>query len=362
MARRIESRFDDAVCARFGGDEFAVAFGKMASETAEQDRARNLHELIKQPFSYEGATLRTGASLGLARFPDHAVEASELLQSADMAMLRAKRNGGGVGVFSHNLDAGDRSMRNQLGELADAIRSQQLVPHFQPIFDLASEKPVFHEVLARWPSAQAPIGRPDNFIPLAEREGLIDELFWLIFSKACHKAREYGGKPALAFNVSARQLQDKRFPAHLLNAMERFSLEPSQIEIEVTETAMIANEKLADAALRTLTAEQISVALDDFGTGFSSLSVLHRYSFSKLKIDHSFVRRMVSDQRSRDIVDSTILMANRLGLQTVAEGVEDADTLHLLRQAGCDLVQGYHFAKPGPEFLPVAAKDLTAVA
>ena len=208
---------------------------------------------------------------------------------------------------------------------------------------------MIHEVLARWPHAPDPLGRPDNFIPMAEREGLIDDVFWLIFSKACHVARQTDPAACMAFNVSARQLQNPKFPAQLLGAIERFEMSPTQIEIEVTETAMIADEKYADAALRALAEEGLSIALDDFGTGFSSLSVLHKFSFSKLKIDNSFVRRMADDPRSRDIVESTMLMADRLGLQTSAEGVEDARTLQMLREAGCDLVQGFYLARPQAE-------------
>ncbi|WP_084398601.1 EAL domain-containing protein [Henriciella aquimarina] len=363
VAARIQSTGGPAVCARFGGDEFAIVLDGEHDEAGDWDIAQSLHERVTEGFVYDNITLRAGASVGLARFPDHASEPSGVLQAADMAMLRAKREGGGVRIYDHTLDANSRSTRSQLNELTAAIQSKALIPFFQPVFDLGSMQPVVYEVLARWPGAEMPLGRPDHFIPLAEREGLIDDLFWLIFSKACHKALRHDETVSLAINVSARQLQSETFPARLLGTIERFGMSPSQFEVEVTETAMIANEKLADTALRQLAGAGLSIALDDFGTGFSSLSLLHKFSFSKLKIDHSFVRRMTQDARSRDIVESTILMADRLGLQTVAEGVEDQETLEFLHRIGCDLVQGFHLASPQPEFhAEPRGERLTAVA
>ena len=363
VARRIEENCRDGICARFGGDEFAIAFRESACDREASTLASAMHDGITAPFRFKSQRLKTGASLGIAHFPQHGSTPGELLQAADMAMLRAKRSGGGIGVFSQEEDGDSRSARTQLCDLTNAIRSSSLIPYFQPVFDLGSGQPVIHEVLARWPVAPEPLGRPGTFIPMAEREGLIDDLFWLIFSKACHAARRHDPAAAMAFNVSARQLQNPKFPTQLLGAIERFEMNPCQFEVEVTETTMIADEKHADSALRMLADEGLSIALDDFGTGFSSLSVLHKFSFSKLKIDHSFVRRMSEDARSRDIVESTILMADRLGLQTAAEGVEDAGTLELLRKAGCDLVQGFHLARPDASFFrPMAARRAVCVA
>lgn len=356
VAQRIAETCGDAVCARFGGDEFALALRGEDAETETMKLASRIHERITAPFRYRKTALKTGASLGISHAPRHGSTPSELLQASDMAMLRAKRNGGGIRVFSYDEDGDTRSARTQLCDLANAIRANQLVPHYQPIFDLGSGDVVLHEVLARWPQAPMPLGRPDNFIPMAEREGLIDDLFWLIFSKACHAARRHDPAISLAFNVSARQLQNPKFPGQLLASIERFQLNPAQFEVEVTETAMIADETFADSALRMLADEGLSIALDDFGTGFSSLSVLHKFAFSKLKIDHSFVRRMKDDSRSRDIVESTILMADRLGLQTAAEGVEDEETLSILRNAGCELVQGFLLARPGADLHSVPHK------
>lgn len=364
VAARMAGVCEDAVCARFGGDEFALVFSDACSDDEAMRVAAKLHDLVTEPFDFDGATLKTGASLGVAGFPQDAERSNEILQAADMAMLRAKREGGGVRMFNRDIDASDVSARTQLHALTSAIQAQEIVPHFQPVFSLRADEPVMYEVLARWPTADAPLGQPACFIPVAEREGLIDDLFWLIFSQACHKVRHETRTIRLAFNVSARQLQNPKFPSRFLDGIARHGFAPSQFEVEVTETAMIANEKLADAALRVLAAEGVSIALDDFGTGYSSLSLLHKFSFSKLKIDHSFVSRMLEDNRSRDIVATTILMAERLGLQTVAEGVEDEATLELLRRAGCHMVQGYHLARPAPDFLPEAGmvREVAAVA
>lgn len=349
VARRIQDVSRDIFCARFGGDEFAIVFSPCKCGCTAVEFARTVHELVTRPFEFERVTLHLGASLGLAHFPQHASQASEILQAADMAMLRAKREGGGVRVFNRDVDESDGSRRSQLQALTAAIQNKAIIPYFQPVYSLETGNPTTFEVLARWPSADAPLGKPSHFIPLAEREGLIDDVFWLVFSQACHKVRQLGKPVSLAFNVSARQLQNQSFPQRLLEAIERHDIAPHQFEVEVTETAMIANEKLADGALRKLASAGLSIALDDFGTGFSSLSLLHKFSFTKLKIDHSFVSRMEKDRRSRDIVASTVLMAERLGLCTAAEGVENAETLELLRQTGCDLVQGFYLAKPSAE-------------
>lgn len=350
VAARLLTLGEGITCARFGGDEFAVILPKTASADRPEDFARAVHKSITETFEFDGRYLRIGASLGLALFPDDSMRSNDILQAADMAMLRAKREGGGVRKYDRGIDAGSQSRRAQLQALTAAVADRQIIPYFQPIFDLRTGRPVLHEVLARWPGVDAPLGSPGHFIPLAEREGLIDELFWLVFAKACATLRQASSPTRLAFNVSARQLQNAALPAKLLGEIERQGLKPSDIEVEVTETAMIANEKLADIALRTLGQAGVTVALDDFGTGFSSLALLHKFSFDKLKIDHSFVSRMRDDRRSMDIVASTVLMAERLGLQTVAEGVEDEPTLSCLREIGCDLVQGFHLGRPQANF------------
>ena len=327
VAERLLTLGEGITCARFGGDEFAVIFPKTAAADRPEDFARAVHRSITETFEFDGRYLRIGASLGLALFPDDSMRSNDILQAADMAMLRAKREGGGVRKYDRGIDAGSQSRRAQLQALTAAVADRQIIPHFQPIFDLRTGRPVLHEVLARWPGVDAPLGSPGHFIPLAEREGLIDELFWLVFAKACATLRQASSPTRLAFNVSARQLQNAALPARLLGEIDRQGLKPSDIEVEVTETAMIANEKLADIALRTLGQAGVTVALDDFGTGFSSLALLHKFSFDKLKIDHSFVSRMRDDRRSMDIVASTVLMAERLGLRhypvlVTATGIE----------------------------------------
>lgn len=357
VATRIRDYCPDAISARFGGDEFAIILPKPLCAETPEAFATALHASMTLPFSVDGHRLRVGASLGIALFPDHTPRPNELLQSADMAMLRAKREGGGVRLFDRALDAGCRDRRAQVNALTMALNRQDIVPHFQPLFDLQTLQPVMHEVLARWPNEREPLSRPDHFIPLAEREGLVDDLFWQVFSKACFKRRQSGSALPLAFNVSACQLQSSQFPDRLLAEIDRQGLCSSDIEVEVTETAMIANEKTAAGALQKLRKAGLSIALDDFGTGFSSLSLLHKFPFTKIKIDHSFVRRLAIEQRSLDIVASTILMADRLGLDTVAEGVEDEETLQRLAGIGCKMVQGYLLGRPQAE--PIVTGQLT---
>ena len=363
VARRLRDAAGPATCARFGGDEFAVVVTLDQCPDGAEAFSRQLHQAIVAPFQFENRSINIGASLGLAGFPGDAVQPNELLQAADMAMLRAKREGGGVRLFDQSVDENDQIARTKLSHLTNAISAGAIPPYFQPIFTTGSRQVVLHEVLSRWPGETSPLGQPARFIELAEREGLIDGLFWNVFAQSCQTLRRHDGNSPLAFNVSARQLQSPEFPSRLLRAIERQGLEPCRFEVEVTETAMISNEKLAETSLRTLSAEGIAISLDDFGTGYSSLSLLHKLSFNKLKIDNSFVRSMTKDNRSRDIVESTILMASQLGLATCAEGVEDEKTLRMLEQAGCDLVQGFFLARPGPGLnLPNQERLITEVA
>lgn len=355
VARRLGELEEGVTCARFGGDEFAVILPKSSSAEAPEIYARKLHGAITESFEFDGRYLRIGASLGLALYPDNATLSNDLLQAADMAMLRAKREGGGLRKYDRSVDAGSTSRRAQLQALTAAVGEQEIEPYFQPIVDLTTRRPIVHEVLARWPSGGDPLGRPDNFIALAEREGLIDDLFWLVFAKACNGVRRAEVRTRLAFNVSARQLHNASLPERLLREIDRQGLRPEDIEVEVTETAMIANEKLAAAALRKLRQAGVQIALDDFGTGFSSLALLHKFPFDSLKIDHSFVSRMTSERRSLDIVASTLLMAERLGLKTVAEGVEDQATLDCLGEIGCNMVQGYYLGRPAPTLQQTAS-------
>jgi len=357
IVRELAVRLGDALgdgdrVARLRGDEFGVLLPDADGPFARQVGARILASLEK-PFMVQRLPIEVGASIGIAVAPEHATEAEGLLRHADAAVQAARKLGGGSSVlYSPECEPHDPARLALLGELRRALEANELQLHYQPKVDLKTRTIVGAEALLRWTHAKRGFVSPAEFIPLAEQTGLIRPLTRWVLDRAtgesCAWARA-GRRLPVAINVSARSLQDERIVDEVEEALLTHDVRGDQLQIEVTESAIMTDAGRAAEVLASLTGRGVSVSIDDFGTGYSSLGLLRRLPVQELKIDKSFVIGMAGDgAEDTAIVRSTADLAHNLGLTVVAEGVEDQWTLDLLSSFGCDQAQGYHIAHPMP--------------
>jgi diguanylate cyclase (GGDEF)-like protein len=351
---------DDSFAARLGGDEFAVLLeGPGGREAVAAAARRVLHEL-SAPILINGLKLTVGASIGVALCPQDGRTAADLLQRGDAAMLRAKEDRGAYKFFDSSIDEAMKSKAALETDLRAAIPGGEIVPYFQPVVNLASGELAAFEVLARWPHRMRGMVLPNLFIPVAEDAGLVDAMFWALLAQSCRKALDAPGEFNLAVNISPSQVRDQWFPEKVLRTLRETNFPAQRLEIEVTESAMIGDVARAKSSLMSLKNQGVRVALDDFGTGYSSLFLLRELPIDKIKIDRSFVSRLVTDRESGTIVGALVGLGRALGLQVTAEGVEDAETAEALTRLGCEFAQGFLFGAAGPAPL-YAANGLRAV-
>jgi diguanylate cyclase (GGDEF)-like protein/PAS domain S-box-containing protein len=357
IVRDLAARLGDALgdgdrVARLRGDEFGVLLPDADGTFARQVGERILKSLEK-PFVVQRLPIEVGASVGIAVAPEHATEAEGLLRRADAAVQAARRLGGGSSVlYSNDCEPHDPARLALLSELRRALENNELALHYQPKVDLKTRTIVGAEALLRWTHSRRGFVSPAEFVPLAEQTGLIRPLTRWVLDRAtgesCAWARA-GRKLPVAVNVSARSLQDERIVDDIEEALLTHDLRGDRLQIEVTESAVMSDAGRAADVLASLTGRGVAVSIDDFGTGYSSLGLLRRLPVHELKIDKSFVIGMAGEtSEDTAIVRSTADLAHNLGLNVVAEGVEDQWTLDLLGSFGCDQAQGYHIARPMP--------------
>jgi diguanylate cyclase (GGDEF)-like protein len=351
VAERIPSvlRNGDTV-GRLGGDEFAVVLPNGDAEMASAVAARLVSEL-EEPVEVEGQVLEVGATTGIVVFPEHGDDADTLLRHADVAMYAAKDAHKDVLVYSAELDDHSPDRLALVSELRRAIETGDLILHYQPLLDYSSRTVVTVEALARWNHPVRGLVPPNDFIPLAERTGLIAPLTSWVLRTAVRQSAEWraaGIDLRVAVNLSQRNLADPELPGAVAALLEEWKLPPSRLMVEVTESTLMSDPGLAIATTSRLREMGVAAAIDDFGTGYSSLAHLSRLPVEELKIDRSFVMQMAEDAGDSAIVRSTISLAHELGLRIVAEGVEDQNTLDLLERLGADVAQGYHLSRPLP--------------
>jgi len=343
------SRTDDTV-ARLGGDEFAVLLPATDRPEAEAI-AHRLLEAICAPLELEGLLVDVGASVGVASSPGDGTHLDVLLQHADVAMYDAKETGGGVELYDASRDGNSTGRLVMLGQLRRALTEGQLEVHYQPKADLCTGAVDGVEALVRWRHPQQGLIPPDEFIPLAESSGLIEGLTRYVIDAAVAQLalwREQGLHMKVAVNVSVRDLSGGKLTATVADSLDRHAVPARCLQLEMTEGSLFAESHRAATTLRHLDVLGISLSLDDFGTGYSSLEHLRRLPVQEIKVDKSFVNRMVADPRDRAIVRSVIDLAGGLGMRVVAEGVEDRQTWDLLRDMGCDSAQGWFLSRAEP--------------
>ncbi len=334
--------------ARLGGDEFAVLSLQAHGAEAAMSLALRVMQAFEHPVTAGGAEHRIGVALGISLMPQDGGDPDELMRKADIAMYRAKsekaRAPSAVRFFEVGMDAHIRERDMLEHELRLAIDRDEIQSFYQPLIDIEHGGIVGFEALARWTSPTLGPVSPSRFIPLAEDTGLIGLLSEKLLEQACSDAADWPPSVHLAFNVSGVLLQSDTFAQSAMAIFARTGLDPSRIELEITETALVRDLEGARRVLGSLRSSGIRIALDDFGTGYSSLYHLRALKPDKIKIDRSFVEGMEHDADSATIVKALIGLGLGLGAKVTAEGVETSEQETMLRQQGCDQGQGYRFS------------------
>ena len=363
--RRASEKSD--FCARIGGDEFCVVIPAVQDRLAVEARVVALRSLLCEPYlleSVESGSVSISASLGVALYPQDGEEMSQLLRSAELALNSVRESGagalgGGVGFFNPDLQVAVEHRRRLEDDLRLAVNARELRLVFQPIIDLKRGCLAGAEALLRWQHVERGFISPDEFIPLAERIGLIGEMGRLVLDEACRQVAEWrheGLDIYVSINVFVRQIPFELPPEMILDALARHALPVEAMVIEITEGVLMSDVAIAQQWIDELRTSGLRVYLDDFGTGYSSLSYLKRFPMDAIKVDKSFVMDISANNSGRALVDAIVTMAGSLGLNVVAEGVEDAEQFALLREMGCGFGQGYFFSRPVPaaDFLATA--------
>ena len=343
-----------AFVARLGGDEFAVALAAGSDRGAALDAAARVRKALDDPFQVADLRLAVRASIGVARYPHDGTDSATLLRCADIAMYDAKKAGSGAAQYDASRDGTSRTSLTMGTELTRALANDQLLLHYQPKMDLATGKIGGVEALVRWQHPQHDLLAPDAFLPVAQRTGAITQVTRQVLHQALAQCKAWSDISLplrVAVNVTAESLLDESFPEVIAYALKRHKVDPSLLQIELTETSVLADPVRVGRVLAAISALGVGISLDDFGTGFSSLSHLKDLTVDELKIDRSFISNLEHDSRDAAIVASTIDLGRALGLRVVAEGVEDDATLDRLTGLGCDVAQGYILSRPipGPE-------------
>ena len=349
-ARLLKHRRSTDVVARLGGDEFAILFGSDLDVESAERLSRALLHSLREPLDVDGIPVAVSGSVGVALFPFHGEDIETLLAHADAAMYRAKSGKIGVQIYDDSRDRNGPTRLGLLGELRQAIVDDQLIVVYQPEIDLATGLVCGSEALVRWQHPVRGLLMPDHFVPAAEQTELVDELTERVLRLAVAQAaawRTAGYDLRVAINTSARNLQQMQFPDLVSSVLAEHSLPANLLELEITENTVTDDPIRTETVLGKLKHLGVSLAVDDFGTGYSSLAHLRNLPIDRIKIDRSFVRGVLTNRGDLVIVRCIIDLANNLGLESVAEGIEDEATLQLLQSLGCRIGQGYHVARPG---------------
>jgi EAL domain-containing protein (putative c-di-GMP-specific phosphodiesterase class I) len=343
-------RKEDTV-ARLGGDEFLLLMAAISTEEVVIDLIDRILKSLSQPFQVDGHELFITASIGVAFFPQDGDNAGTLIQHADIAMYQAKSLGkNSYCRFTANLSERISYLRQLENNLRQAVANREFTVYFQPKIDPFANTIVGAEALVRWRRSDGSLVNPADFIPLAEETGLIVPLGEQVLEQTCQVLRRLNRseRPSLSCSVNLSPLQfgQTDLVDRILTILRRYGIPNHQLELEITETAMMSNLANSVESLNELVANDFSIAIDDFGTGYSSLSYLKRFPIRTLKIDRAFIRDLTEDPSDAQLVETIILMAHNLGITVVAEGVETQAQLEWLKSRGCEQIQGYLYSKP----------------
>jgi diguanylate cyclase (GGDEF)-like protein/PAS domain S-box-containing protein len=350
LAKRLQSIVNEpSLLARLGGDEFAILQPSLTSQTSVETLAKKIIAALREPLRISGHDLTLGASVGISMFPSQAASAEDLLGNADFALFQAKAAGrNGFRIFDLELRSDIQHRKELEQELRLAITGEQLELYYQPIVEGGTGVVEGYEALMRWNHPIRGFLPPSQFIPIAEDSGLMTELGNWAIKRACQQAAVLPSHIKVAVNVSPSQFRSASILVKLRRVLEDTKLDPKRLILEVTETAILSDELLAEKLLKEIQALGVGIALDDFGTGFSSLSYLQRFPFNKVKIDRSFVAGVLDLPANLAVIRAVLGIGRDLGISVVAEGVETKNQVDALLQEGCKIMQGYFYGKPKP--------------
>ena len=356
VAKRLRDvvREADTVC-RLGGDEFAIL---LTGADAKRALAvgRMIQTVLEEPIDLDGQPVDVGSSIGIAQSPIHGDGAGLLMRRADIAMYAAKHDKSGVAIYEFRFDSYGAGQLSLLSDLRKAITEHQFSLHYQPKVDLRNSQLVGVEALIRWNHPDRGMIPPVEFILFAEQTGMIRQISRWVIEEAIRQCGIWlasGITLGVSINVSSRDLLDRELPQFLAAALRKHAVAAELITIEVTESALMEDPNRAQETVRALKEQGLRLAIDDYGAGYSSLAYIQRLQCDELKVDRAFVTHAAEQAKDAAIVRSTIELSHSLGLTVVAEGVETAEGIRILRDLGCDLAQGYWISKPlPPEGLP----------
>ena len=344
-------RQDDLV-ARFGGDEFVVLITRLEAQHAEHVAllvAEGILEALVKPFDVVGSRLNMPASIGVAMFPHDGADAGTLLKNADTAMYAAKQAGRNrIEHFSGGSSRQQAQRTQYENDMRRGIADNEFFLMFQPQVDAATGSPTGLEALLRWRHHTRGLIQPGDFITVAEESGIIHSLGQRALELACHQFKVWQGQdihPRISVNVSAKQLEDPNWLKSIDQTIQTSGIPPQYLDLEITESMLVGNPQNVIETLNTLGQMGVTLTLDDFGTGYSSLSYLTRLPFHTIKIDRSFIQH-IDDKPRRGIVQAIVAIAHSLGMRVIAEGVETPLQLSIVRDLGCEEIQGFYLSKP----------------
>ncbi|NIE66371.1 EAL domain-containing protein [Burkholderia sp. Ax-1719] len=349
---------EDEFVARVGGDEF-VALRRFSQREALDDFLNRLETALFRPIRYDDWEVNSGASMGVAIYPDDATSKTVLINNADLAMYRAKADPTrSVCFYEPKMDETARARRSLAADLRDALSRGQLSVHYQVQTSIASGEICGYEALLRWEHPRQGFISPGVFIPLAEENGLILAIGAWVLREACSRAVTWQPPCKVAVNLSAVQFAHADLPSLVAEVLEQTGLPSSRLELELTESTIFADRERSLETLQRIKALGVSLALDDFGTGYSSLDTLRSFPFDKIKLDQSFVSEAESSRQATAIIRAVLALGKSLGIPVLAEGIETQDQLDLLAGEGCDEVQGFLLGRPVPLAQLVASGKL----
>jgi len=350
---RVDFTVTDVGLSRFGSNEFTFVLTEISNPQDAARVARRIQKALSKPFFVEGKEVVTSASMGIAIYPIDGEDVEDIMKNVGIALSCAKSRGRGSYQFfapSMNIEA-SRKLHLE-SRLWRALDRDELVLHYQPVRDVASSEIVGAEALVRWRDSEMGLVSPGEFIPVAEETGVIIPIGAWVLRRACEQLHQWqvdGFRPIrLSVNLSSHQLADPALVELVRRTLEEYGISPAQLELEVTETAIMRGDEVSLASLRGLDELGVGLVLDDFGTGYSSLSHLRRFPFARLKIDRSFVKEIPANPDDVVLTQAIIAMAHSLRMAVVAEGVETREQADLLREQGCDEFQGFLFSRPVP--------------
>ncbi|WP_341501242.1 EAL domain-containing protein [Gallaecimonas sp. GXIMD4217] len=353
--RIVETVRESDTLGRIGGDEFLLILD-LVDEPCERNAAAVAEKIlaaITEPFHVRDHELYLGVSIGIAIYPGSGETVEKLMRASDLAMYRAKTKGrNNYRFFTEEMQQQAHNALDLESRLRIALAQEQFLLYYQPKLDLASNRVVGVEALVRWQTGDGELVGPDRFIPKLEDMGKMSQLGHWVIRAACQQLQDWRRQGleeiSIAINLSVKQLNQGNLPKLVRDCLASFEIRPEQLEFEITESLMMSDPERASAILGALRELGIPVSVDDFGTGYSSLAYLQALPLDALKIDRMFVKRLHENEQSHAIVRTIIGLAHNMGLKVIAEGVEEEAQLTMLREEGCDQIQGYYLSRPLP--------------